>query len=962
MLAGADDDDSEKSSPTKKSQMLSKLEILEGKDGVFCRGLTEHKVNSADDVLYAMKNAQKSRRISETKKNKQSSRSHCVFTIRLLAKKQISDGNIFETCGKLHLVDLAGSECAKSASMTTEARDERSRERSNINRSLLTLGRVILMLNEQSNSKKNSNLRIPYRDSKLTRILQDSLGGKCKTLIIATISPSILSIEETMSTLNYAQTASGIINKPIAVSYLSVGSGGSRATTASLSDSSEGKSLEDWRLMEIKMEYLTTQVQEAQAALARQYREQKEIIDRAEKAEEQLVETQDKLKLSEYNLKKSTIILETTRETERRLTSEANELMTKLEMSIADSNDLYDLLLKSRDADMQRREATKNFHAVVLQEVSLIKDNLGKLKEEGDNYHTSMISIAEDRNAQEHKELDESVQLLHEIQLQVSDLTKAMKSHVQDENGIMDILSKLADNVQENVKHAKQGIEKGESDLVTSINNTRQNLRTYSESLIEMEQNFKSVSGSFEQKMQSLITNANEKVNNMVSSAVDALLQAREDSSKTRQSLTETLATFHKVSASSISHIQEQSHDCSKNLTKSIESFTEGMKHIDEIDKSIDKQKSIMETKGVMHMNALNEQKNTVLTQGEEIIHAKTEQKRLEKMFVDELLKGVSELVNTQMQTLSEKHEERLILVEKQNLALSAITDQAKVSASEIFNSVDTTNQSIQELSIKCKQNDEELQQSANSINTILVEIDKISRSHREIESKFVETTNDNAKKFAVHEEAITTASTALKKDSMDSSNLIADKLHGEFKVGASKLLELANTHTKYARETAIKSTIDGLDMMEKPRGKVVSDFTNNISKVHETVTEGKQGIRKVVTLHGDIADELRNDIETRSRNFGDVATKRRSTIDAKKKLVADKSEGFISNETKYLSSTLTSASKTEADVEDFATGTIKVNEALPPLGDRKTLKYSRNLSSTPAEDLLIKDVTKGRE
>ena len=105
-----------------------------------------------------------------------------------------------ERIGKLHMCDLAGSECAKTAATTGEAAS-RERERKNINQSLLTLGRVISALRDGAS-------RVPYRDSKLTRLLQESLGGRCKTCIIATVSPSIICCEETLSTLSYAQVGS----------------------------------------------------------------------------------------------------------------------------------------------------------------------------------------------------------------------------------------------------------------------------------------------------------------------------------------------------------------------------------------------------------------------------------------------------------------------------------------------------------------------------------------------------------------------------------------------------------------------------------------------------------------------------------------------------------------------------------------------------------------------------------
>ena len=97
-----------------------KLDIMESKTGTICRGLTQKEVKTPDDVLELMKTAQNQKRIEETKMNKQSSRSHCVFTIRVNGKFQENEG-IIEFDGKLHLVDLAGSECAKTAGLDSSS-------------------------------------------------------------------------------------------------------------------------------------------------------------------------------------------------------------------------------------------------------------------------------------------------------------------------------------------------------------------------------------------------------------------------------------------------------------------------------------------------------------------------------------------------------------------------------------------------------------------------------------------------------------------------------------------------------------------------------------------------------------------------------------------------------------------------------------------------------------------------
>lgn len=142
-----------------------KLDIMVGKNGPFCRGLSESQVESADDVFALMRRAQNQRQVGETNMNKQSSRSHCIFTLKIDAKRELEDGSVLEVGGKLHCVDLAGSECAKSANLEkgNDSQAARERERKNINQSLLTLGRVVSMLKEQSQSKKKTTVRIPYR-------------------------------------------------------------------------------------------------------------------------------------------------------------------------------------------------------------------------------------------------------------------------------------------------------------------------------------------------------------------------------------------------------------------------------------------------------------------------------------------------------------------------------------------------------------------------------------------------------------------------------------------------------------------------------------------------------------------------------------------------------------------------------------------------------------------------------
>lgn len=180
-----------------------KVRIYEESGNVTIHGMEEVYISNPLEGLRTLQEGSFRRQVATTKCNDRSSRSHSVFTITVHMKEMALNGEEFVKTGKLNLVDLAGSENIGRSG----AQDKRAREAGMINQSLLTLGRVINSLVERSP-------HIPYRESKLTRVLQDSLGGQTKTCIIATISPARVSLDETLSTLEYASRAKSIKNKP----------------------------------------------------------------------------------------------------------------------------------------------------------------------------------------------------------------------------------------------------------------------------------------------------------------------------------------------------------------------------------------------------------------------------------------------------------------------------------------------------------------------------------------------------------------------------------------------------------------------------------------------------------------------------------------------------------------------------------------------------------------------------
>ncbi|XP_061592382.1 kinesin-like protein KIF1B isoform X25 [Cololabis saira] len=174
--------------------------------GPYVEDLSKLAVTSYTDIADLMDAGNKARTVAATNMNETSSRSHAVFTIVFTQKKHDNETDLStEKVSKISLVDLAGSERADS----TGAKGTRLKEGANINKSLTTLGKVISALAEVSKKKKKSDF-IPYRDSVLTWLLRENLGGNSRTAMVAALSPADINYDETLSTLRYADRAKNI--------------------------------------------------------------------------------------------------------------------------------------------------------------------------------------------------------------------------------------------------------------------------------------------------------------------------------------------------------------------------------------------------------------------------------------------------------------------------------------------------------------------------------------------------------------------------------------------------------------------------------------------------------------------------------------------------------------------------------------------------------------------------------
>lgn len=379
------------------SERLQMFDDPRNKRGVIIKGLEEITVHNKDEVYQILEKGAAKRTTAATLMNAYSSRSHSVFSVTIHMKETTIDGEELVKIGKLNLVDLAGSEnIGRSGAV-----DKRAREAGNINQSLLTLGRVITALVERTP-------HVPYRESKLTRILQDSLGGRTRTSIIATISPASLNLEETLSTLEYAHRAKNILNKPevnqkltkkaLIKEYTEEIERLKRDLAAAREKNGVYISEENFRIMNGKLTVQEEQIveltekigaiEEELSRVSELFMDNKNELDQCksdlQNKTQELKITQKHLQETTLQLVKEEYITSVLESTEKKLHDTASKLLNTVEETTKDVSGLHTKLDRKKAVDQHNAEAQdifgKNLNNLFNSMKELIKDGSSKQK------------------------------------------------------------------------------------------------------------------------------------------------------------------------------------------------------------------------------------------------------------------------------------------------------------------------------------------------------------------------------------------------------------------------------------------------------------------------------------------------------------------------------------------------------------------------------------------------------
>jgi kinesin family protein 11 len=458
------------------------------------QGMEEKHIKNAAEGIKVLQDGSLKRQVAATKCNDLSSRSHTVFTISTYVKKPNENGgDDYLSAGKLNLVDLAGSENIQRSG----AENKRAAEAGLINKSLLTLGRVINALVDRS-------AHIPYRESKLTRILQDSLGGRTKTCIIATISPAKGNLEETISTLDYAFRAKNIKNKPQTNPLLNKktllkefsheieklkselistrqrnGVYLSNEAYEEMTAQSETRRIvmeEQTAKMETLESNLRNRVQDLHAlnvsfiGLKKDHDGTKEQLDQTKNV---LDQTEIVLSATKRNLDEETQLRKAHQETEGKLAVIGGELIDKLNKTVHDVSGLHSKNRRKSDLQSLNRTAWGTSQGQVAEVTTMIERRIQEFQDE-QKEHISSVSRRMEAFVQEELQKLTSTQAFLDEHLEVFGESKAQliqqeQKSKDDMDKVLEEIKETRDNVKERVGESLQAISKAAEKISADI-------------------------------------------------------------------------------------------------------------------------------------------------------------------------------------------------------------------------------------------------------------------------------------------------------------------------------------------------------------------------------------------------------------------------------------------------------------------------------------------------------------
>ncbi len=820
---------------------------------------------------------------------------------------------------------------------------------------------------------------MPSSDSKLTRVLQESLGGRCKTVIVATISPSITAIEESISTLTYAQTACGIVNKPSSSASMALGD----MPNFSNKKSSGECTIESWQEMELTLQYMKTQVDEAQAALARKLIQQQELQEKVEKAEEKLLakqiqlydaekenkalkevveietrkrkEAEVELHRTQIDLKKTTLILKTTQATESSLTLEAQSLIAKLEEIIAERNDMHSLVLSLRDGESQRRQAALQFQQDALVLLNNIESSFTNLMGNIEPSQSNAVDVAIESHKNGHYFLAETQQLLSELSKNVVCVTNSIKTLLTGEEGIVPSVQTSSETVMLHMRASSEAFVKGEAEMEKSCEIIRERLNESSKALDERSSSIQLSTNQTLQHFEEKVVESKNAISHLVLRMKSLITNLSESKAEKIKELDSLIEQWRDQSIDVSKSLHDMTSSCMTAYKASISEFKSGLRGHEEIAKSLEDQRSFVNSHGTSHVQSISQQSSILQSHCDALKQSHQAQIDLRNEIMSSIMSGVQVLVATEMQKLASAESDNFKVLEKGGADLTGINQAMSETAQNVIGNVKTTNQIVSEKAALLQTNDSKADETMKSTCATLEEVVNYSNSHQQLAGEFA---TKSITYLSEMKDIDSKNAEVIKTAERDGKNCSACIVNGVFKPTVTEMKKTVKSSLEAMSNvgTSVIPDINGtLDDVGSKRRLLASQMSTSFESAENQLSNMRESIKTIARSQYDAAEALGNDISSASDNHAKTTMSSYSAkLDSAKDKLVSTMVKMGDSCTQLISEGKIHVRTTSSSINEFSLNKMQCNEAVDPVPAKRDSSFSRELSATPATESIL--------
>ena len=788
-----------------------------------------------------------------------------------------------------------------------------------------------------------------------------------------------------MSTLNYAQTATGIINKPLSSSYISITPSGftNNNSNNDSSISEYATSAESWAEMECRLQYMQAQVDEAQAALARKHMQQQEFVEKIEKLEEEkldlerdhfnttqtlnrttaelLKEKEEKQNLAisldeaEQTIKKTTTILRATQQTEINLTSEATSLLSTLREAIVDGDSLHKLLQEAREAERKTKVAAKLFQASVVTNLDDVTTCLNELTNRVKEHSTAMAESVVLNNNAEHNALAESVVVIESIKAAVHHLMQYLRSHTVDEDGLSPIITKLCTNINDSIEAVRSNFTDGETTLSTGLDEILQAVEQHSTTLSDMNASFLTTSSSISAQLHQAMENIRDSYSGIVTKASNSIKVMRCFNEASRSDLAALVSDWKASCDSSLSDIDNKASVQWSRLTTSIGKFEKDWQHHDEMEKLLSNQHTFMKRQGDIYTNTLTSLDDKLIRQQEALGQESRRQQAMRDEFTKRVMEGVQMVVKSQIEQIVLEHSLFISSIDSRNAELIDTSGQLRLGSTTILQNVDDTKVALCKALESAVGSDRDMRDVAQESRVCLEGIRNTSirgkddmSCHTASARRFIDDLNGQDTNLGRAVESMLSESQAYSDKDMN-------QILNESTYNVSQLTKAGISMFDYSTKVLATGMKMSLQSVQNERPLVSENLRKNLDKATHTSRSTEEAVKDIVNTMAQVTDMVGGDVESKINTFNSVNVPRdRAVMDTHKESLLQ-----MINDCQNLSNSLVSSSSSglrtsRGRVLQFANNVVGIDKNVASVDLRRNFVFSDKLSVTPATDIIL--------